>query len=90
MKMSQLILLMGLGLFTVSTFANSGYQQQMDRTAPATSGSYQQQMDRTAPQNENYPQQMDRTSPESEAGRPHVGPDGTEYPSNNNQDDDPN
>jgi hypothetical protein len=50
--------------------ANTGYQQQIDRTSPeGTEG----EMSR------------ERGGP----GEPHQGADGTEYPSNNLQDDDP-
>jgi hypothetical protein len=69
---------------------------------PGTALAYDEQ--RSAPEqsyqkNSGYQQQIDHTSPEGTMGEmsqerggpgePHQGPDGTEYPSNNLQDDDP-
>jgi hypothetical protein len=95
MKLSQSVLLLGIGLFSAAALANGGYPQQMDRNAPEASGSYQQQTDRSA-SDENYPQQVDHNAPEGTEGElnggpgdPHAGPDGTEYPSNNLQNEDP-
>lgn len=97
--MKNLILLIGTSLFSLSASAyvppansyhqNDSYQQQTYQQ----NGSYQQPIDRNAPstsyqQNNSYQQQIDRNAPESTAGAPRVGPDGTEYPSNDTQDED--
>jgi hypothetical protein len=86
MKYLNFLLFLSLGLSSISACA---YVQQR-------SNAYPQSNEQRAEQNEGYQQQIDHNSPEGTEGYmsqgpgyPHEGPDGTEYPSNNLQDDDP-
>ena len=82
--MKYIIALLGLAIASGTTFAYDEQRNTVQQTTQQNTG-YQQQIDHNSPEGTEGSMSQQKGGP----GQPQEGPDGTMYPSNNLQDDDP-